>query len=259
MKFKIKEKDKLKIKITPPDELNIILQNYKSYSDRVNLLIKISYEIGFGTITSAALIMTYSILKADRTLIFFCAVPFVLFIGGIIYCHVMKELLMYFGHMMKIEKNINMNNARAKKKKKKINILDIVSNFGFHSGEYTKNIRQTAATMAFSFSLGYIFSCLFGLLFLYLFQIASAPTFSQIPLFFSVIFKKFLNADIYTIIFFALAIIYICFFVILLYLIRSFCAYYKEQMEYFEIERPRSLILRIILIGYGKNKTKEEL
>ena len=90
--------------ITDRDKFNAMLHNYTSLSHHIDLYIRTSYVIGFGTITATVTIAAFSFIY--NQLVLFCAIPFILFIGAIIYAQVVYNLINHSEHRAKLEEKI---------------------------------------------------------------------------------------------------------------------------------------------------------
>ena len=138
------------------DILNTMLQNYNSLCNHLDSIIRTSYEIGFGTITTAALVLTFAVFKgrSQPEFLFLLAVPPILFVGGLIYCHNFKSLLMYSSYMITIEERIN-EKFRIQEKEKWI--LNISNELGIYSDKYRKYLFPTGLIMSIVFTSFYLF------------------------------------------------------------------------------------------------------
>jgi hypothetical protein len=86
-------------------KLESMLQNYDSLSNHINSFIARSYEVGFGTLASTIGIGAYAVLNTNTLL--FCILPFILFVGAIIYSHITYNLIKFSAHRKKVENKLN--------------------------------------------------------------------------------------------------------------------------------------------------------
>lgn len=115
-------------------------------------MIRTSYQIGFGTVTTAVLVATYAII-AEGKQAFLAAVPFIFFIGAVIYSHVAYLLILYSAHRKIIEKKIN-----KLVKSKLVDIESTIGLFGTDSPFFTRKI------ILILFIVTYFISVIFGYL-----------------------------------------------------------------------------------------------
>lgn len=138
--------------VSQKNKLDILLQNYNSLCSHIDSMIRTSYQIGFGTVTTAVLVSTYAIITKEKDA-FLAAVPFIFFIGAVIYGHVAYLLILYSAHRKKIENKVN-----KLVKSKLLDIENTIGLYGANQSFFTKII------ILIIFIVTYGISILFGYL-----------------------------------------------------------------------------------------------
>jgi hypothetical protein len=141
----------------------------------------------------------------------------------------------------------------------------MVSNFGFYSPNFIKNMSASGKILGSIFSLGYIVSCILGLSSLYIYKIEQSNI-SKLKLgqinsscIVDTIATKLSTLDVYMIIIIILIISYFTIFILFLYLCGSIVEIYTNNLKKFGIKQKTSFYYRIALNVYKKLKRPKKI
>lgn len=136
---------------------DILLHAYKCTRDQILSNLKISYEIGFGTVTAIILIVGYSF--SSNQLMLLSVIPFIFIAGATIYYHAIMGAFIGARYNLEIETKI--------KDLTKLNLLDIEQKIGVF-GERSSYPHFHEIPLGIFFLLGYLVSIATGTYFIWI-------------------------------------------------------------------------------------------
>jgi hypothetical protein len=136
---------------------DILLFTYKCVRDQILSCLRISYEIGFGSVTAIILIVGYSF--SSNQLLLLSIIPFIFVVGASIYYHVMMTSTILARYNLEIETKI--------KDLINLNLLDIEQQLGIF-GRRDSYPHFHEFPLILFFLLGYPFSIVTGTYFIWI-------------------------------------------------------------------------------------------